>query len=169
AVHLDEIAWPRRLARNDDLILAEPALEGERGRLDRREHHALIDDLFRGLAEVAVRVLLHFRDDELLVERPAIDADPHGPAVVDRHSADRGKLLVAAAAGADVAGVDAVFVERARAVWKLSQQEMAVVVEVADERRGAAGIDHAALDLRNRGRGLWYVDRDPHHVRSGLG
>ena len=41
-------------------------------------------------------------------------------------------------------------------------------MEVANERRGAAGIEHTLLDLRNRGRGLRHVDRDPHHVRSGL-
>ena len=54
-----------------------------------------------------------------------------------RDLADRRELLVAPLAGADVAGIDPVLVERARAVGKLRQQEVAVVVEVADERRRA--------------------------------
>ena len=53
--------------------------------------------------------------------------------MIDRHLADRGELLVASAAGANVAGVDAVLVERGGAGRKPRQQQMAVVVEVADE------------------------------------
>ena len=46
---------------------------------------------------------------------------------------------------------------------------MAVVVEVADERRRAAGVEHPLLDLRH-GRGRFgQVDRDAHHFRAGLG
>ena len=52
---------------------------------------------------------------------------------------------------------------------KLRQQQVTVVVEVADERRRAAGIEHPLLDLGNGGRGLRQVDGDPHHLRSGLG
>ena len=44
-----------------------------------------------------------FGDDELLVERAAVDADAHRLAVVARDLADGGELLVAPAAGADVA------------------------------------------------------------------
>ena len=65
-----------------------------------------------GAPEVAVGVLLHLRDDELLVERAAVDADAHRLAVVDGDLADRRELLVAPPAGADVARVDAVLVER---------------------------------------------------------
>ena len=49
------------------------------------------------------------------------------------------------------------------------QQQMAVVVEVADERRRAAGVEHPLLDLGDRGRRFRQVDRDAHHLRSGLG
>ena len=66
-------------------------------------------------AELAVGVLLHLRHDELLVQGAAIDADAHRFAVVGRHLADRRELLIAPLAGADVARVDAVLVERARA------------------------------------------------------
>ena len=70
-------------------------------------------------------------------------------------------------AGADVARVDAVLVERARAVGKPGEQQVPVVVKVADERRGAAGIEHPLLDLGNRGRRFGQIDGDPDHLRSG--
>ena len=56
----------------------------------------------------------------------------------------------------------------ARAVRVARQQQVPVVVEVADERRRAAGVEHPLLDLGHRGRGLGHVDRDAHHLRSGF-
>ena len=118
---------------------------------------------------LAIGVLLHLRDDELLVERAAVDADPNRLPALDRHLADRRELLVAASAGADVAGIDPVLVERLGALGEPGQQQVTVVVEVADERRGAAGVEHALLDFRHRRRRLGNVDRDAHHLRSRFG
>ena len=42
-------------------------------------------------------------------------------------------------------------------------------MEIADERRVAAGVEHPLLDLRHRGGGFGKVDRDPHHLGSGFG
>ena len=42
-------------------------------------------------------------------------------------------------------------------------------MEIADERRRAAGVEHPLLDLGHRRRGFGQVDRDAHHLRSGLG
>ena len=78
------------------------------------------------------------------------------------------ELLVAPLAGADVAGVDAVLVERARGLGVAREQQVAVVVEVADERRVAPGIEHALLDLGHRRRGLGHVHRHAHHLGAGL-
>ena len=121
------------------------------------------------MPEVAVGVLLHLRDDELLVERAAVHADADRLAVVARDAADRRELLVAPLAGADVARVDAVLVERAGAVGIAGQQQVAVVVEVADKRGGDAGVEHALLDLGHGLRGFGQVDRHAHHLRPGLG
>ena len=49
------------------------------------------------LPEIAIGVLLHLRDDQLLVQRAAVDADAHRLAVIDRDLADRRELLVAPA------------------------------------------------------------------------
>ncbi len=48
------------------------------------------------------------------------------------------------------------------------QEQVAVVVKVADERRRAPGVEHALLDLRHGGRRLGRVDRDADHLRPGL-
>src|SRR5205085_524697 len=105
---------------------------------------ALVDDLLRRLAEIAIRVLLHPRDDELLVERAGVHADAHRPAVLDRDGANHRELLVAASAGADVAGIDAVLVERARAVGISRQQwhgisHDSIPPSLARSRRATAG------------------------------
>jgi len=63
-----------------------------------------------------VGVLLHFGHDKLLIERAAIYADADRLAVVYGDFADCRKLFVAALACTDVAGIDAVFVERFGAV-----------------------------------------------------
>ncbi len=69
--------------------------------------------------------------------------------MIDRDLADHGELLIAPLAGADVAGVDSVLVERPRGAGVPRQQQVPVVVKVADERRVASGIEHPLLDLRH--------------------
>ena len=145
---------PGDLAGDDDLIFAQAALQGELGGFHGGEDHALVDDLFGGEAEIAVGILLHLAHDQFLIERAAIDADAHGLAVIAGDSADRGELFVAALAGADVAGIDAVLVESASAVGIFGQQDVAVVVEIADERSFAAGVEHALLDFGDSGGGF---------------
>ncbi len=44
---------------------------------------------------------------------------------------------------------------------------MAVVVEVTNERRLAAGVEHPLFDFRNRRCRILDVDGHPHHVRTG--
>ena len=169
AVDGDEVARPRDLARDDDLVLAQAGLERQLGRVHRGNDHALVEDFFGRPAEAAVGVLLHLGEDELLVERAAVDADADRLAVVDGHLADGGELLVPPPAGADVAGIDPVLVERGCAGRVAGEQQVAVVVEVADERRGAAGVEHALLDLGDGRRRLGEVDGDAHQLGARLG
>ena len=70
---------------------------------------------------------------------------------------------------ADVAGIDAVLVEGAGAVGIFGEQDVAVVVEVADERRVAAGVEQALLDFGNGGGGFGNVDGDADEFGAGLG
>jgi hypothetical protein len=137
--------------------------------LHRRQHHALVDDVFGAQAEIAVRVLLHVRDHQLLIQRAAVDADADRLGVVPGNSADGRELLVAPLARADVPGIDAVLVERRRARRVAGEKQVAVVVEVADERGGDAGIEHPLLDFRDGFRRWRKVHGHPDHFRSRLG
>ena len=107
--------------------------------------------------------------DQLLIKRSAVDAYAHRLAVVAGNAADRGELFVTALAGANVAGIDAIFIESSGAVGIFGQQNMAVIVKIADERRFAAGVEHALLDFGNSGSGFGDVYRDAHHFRTGGG
>ena len=164
-VNREQVARARDLAGDDDLVPSESRLERELGRLDGRYHHALVENVFRRAAQFAVGVLLHLGDHEVLVERSSVDADANRLVVIDGNLADGRKTLVAARAGADVAGIDAVLVERGRAIRVARQQQVAVVMEVADERRLAAGIEHSAFDLGDSGSRFRHVDRDADEFR----
>ena len=65
-----------------------------------------------GSAAVAFRV--HHLGEERLIQRTPIDADAHGLVVGDRHIDDRAEVLIVALA-ADIAGIDPVLGEGARA------------------------------------------------------
>ena len=71
---------------------------------------------------------------QLLVERAPIRADAHRLAVLDRQFDDRGELPVLLFLEADIAGIDAIFVERLGAGGMIGQQLMADVMEIADQR-----------------------------------
>src|SRR5262249_54246884 len=157
AIDGDEVARAGSFAGNDDLIVAEAGFESEVRGLQRGEDHALVDDVFGFLAEIFVGVLLHFGHDELLIKRAAIDADADWFAVVHRDFADGRKLFVTALARADVAGIDAVFVERFGTVWIFGEENVAVVMEVADDGDVAARVEKALFDFGNGGSGFWDV------------
>src|SRR5579875_450343 len=169
AIDADEVTRARNFAGNDDLILAQAAGESEFGRLQRGDDHAFVDDFLGGAAEIAVGVLLHFLHDQFLVERAAVDADAHGLSIVHGDFADGGELFVAAGAFADVAGIDAVFVEGFGAFGIFGEKNVAVVVKIADERRVASGVEDAALDFRDGGGGFGNVDGDADEFGAGLG
>ena len=169
AIDGDQIVRPRNFAGNDDLVLAQATFERELGGFQGGEDHALVDDFFGGFAEVLVGVFLHLAHDQFLIERAAVDADAHGLVVVARDFADGGELLVAALAGADVAGIDAVFIERAGAIGIFGEQDVAVVMEIADERDVAAGIEQALFDFGDGGGGFGNIYGDADEFRAGLG
>ena len=156
-------------ARNNNLVAPQAALEGQFGRFDRGLHHAIVDDLFGVEAKVAVGVLLHPAHHQFLIERAAIDADAHGLAVIDGNFADRRELLVAARSRAHISGIDAVFIEGLRAIGIFGQQDVAVVVKIADDRRDAALIAQARDNFRHRRGRLRHVHRDAHQFRPGIG
>ena len=80
---------------------------------------------------------------------------------------DLGELPVALVLEADIAGIDAVFGESFGASRILGEQRVAVIVEVADQRRVHAQDVEPLADVRHGRRGLGAVDGDAHELGAG--
>ena len=119
----------------------------------------------RGFGES--RVLVHQLGEQLLVERAPIGADAHRLVVLVGDLDDVGELGVALVLEADIAGIDAVFVERFGAGRIFGEQLVADVMEIADQGRGDAALAQAVADMRHGGGGFLAVDRDAHHFGAG--
>ena len=135
----------------------------------RRLHHRLAGDLAHALGIVRLGVLVHQVRQQFLIERAPVGADPHRLVVLDRHLDDGGELLVLLVLEADIAGVDAVLVERLGAAGMIGQQLVADVMEVADDRHFAADLEQPLLDLRHGGGGLVAVHGDADDLGAGGG
>ena len=140
----------------------QATLLGERGRSGRARHHRF-DHHVAGVERIGpARVLVHHLREQLLVEAPPVHPDPHGLAVGEGDVDDRAEVLVAPL-GADVSGIDAVLGEGGGTRGVFRQQQVAVVVEVADDRHV-----HLGHDGGHGLRGGVVVDRDPHQLASRL-
>ena len=121
---------------------------------DHRIHGDVARVTRRGRSGVGV----HHLRQQLLVQAAPIDADANRFSLVDRDLHDRAEVVVAPF-GADVARIDAVLGEGARAGGVLREQQVAVVVEVPD---------HGDVDLLDDGGdgagGGVVVDRHPHQL-----
>ncbi len=115
------------------------------------------------------RVLVHQMGQKLLVERPPIGADAHRLAVADGDLDDLAELEIALIFEADVAGIDAVFVERLGAGRMIAEKLVANVVEIADQRRRHAHGREPVADMRDGGCGLVAVDRDANEFGARAG
>ena len=151
-VDLDQVLDAGHLGRQDDAIVPEPRLLGEPGRAQRRLDHRLDHHLAAVLRIGQGRVRIHHLGQQLLVERPPVDADADRDVVGDRDLDDLRELLVAPLR-ADVAGVDPVLGEGRGGLGVLREQQMPVVVEVpdqgnADPERVELGADHRAPPAR---------------------
>ncbi len=104
---------------------------------------------------------------QLLIERAPIGADAHRLVVADRGFDDGAELLVLLFLEADIAGIDAIFVERLGAGRMVGEKLVADVVKVADDRHVDFHLEKPFLDVRHGGRGLVAVDGDAHDLRAG--
>lgn len=112
----------------------------------------------------APRILVHHLRQQILIERAPVHADAHRLVVVDGDLHDRAKVLIASFA-ADVARVDAILGQFAGALGIAREQQMAVVVEIADDRDDDSRARNAPSDLGDGGRRLLVVHRHPHQLR----
>ncbi len=69
----------------------------------------------------------------------------------------------------DVPRVDAIFRESARHLGIFFQQQMSVVMEIANDRHAHAEFIQRVDDLRHSLRGVIGIDGDAHQFRAGVG
>ena len=144
------------------------ALRGARG-FDGARDHGVERHLARILGLGGARIFVHHAGEQLLIERSPIDADAHRLVVLDRDFDHGAKIVVRLAAYVRVAGIDAVLGQGARALRIFLQQDVAVVVEVADDGHARTEQAHRLDDLGNGCRGVLRVDGDAHQLRAGSG
>jgi len=113
------------------------------------------------------RVFVHQLGQQFLIERTPVGADPDRLIILVGDLDDVAELAVALVLEADIAGIDAVFVERLGAGRVVGQELVADVMEIADQGRGDALLAQAVADVRHGGGGFLAVDRDAHHFRAG--
>ena len=144
----------------------EPDLLRPRRRQKGGPHHRLARDRagLEGLR--ARRVLVHERGQQILIERTPVGADAHRLAVADRDLDDLAELQVALVLEPDIAGIDAIFVERFGAGRMIGEELVPDIVEVADQRRVDPSRAQAVADMGHGSGGLVAIDRDTHQLRA---
>jgi len=116
---------------------------------------------------MAVGVLLHIDRDQFLIQGSSIDTDPDRLAVVASNSANGGEIGVVTMTGSYVPGVDSVFIEGLSAAWVTLKDDVAVEVEVTDQRHRVARILQPMLDFDYRLRRLMGVDGNANKLGAG--
>ncbi len=165
----NEILHRRHLGGQNDAVATEPdllgALSREQGRLHHRfaRHRARVDRIGRA------RILVHQVRQQLLVERAPIGADAHRLVVLDRRFDNGAELAILLFLEADIAGIDAILVERLGAGRMIGEELVADIVEVADDGHDDAHLQKPLLDVRNGGRRLVAVYRDANELGAGAG
>ena len=105
--------------------------------------------------------------EKLLIERPPIGADAYRLVVPDRGFDDGAELPVLFFLEADIARIDAIFIERLGARGVVGEELVADIVEVADDRHVDIHTQQPLLDVRHGGSRLVTVDRYANEFRAG--
>ena len=168
AIHGHHVGQPADLARHHDPVVREPDLLGGLGRREGASHHGLSQHVRPRPRLWQAGVLLHQRVHELGVKRAGVDADAHGLTVVDGGLDHLGEVAVVPGPPAHVARVDPELGEGVGHLRELTQQRVAVVVEVAHHRHvHVVHVAQALHDLGHHCRGLAVVHGDTHDLGAG--
>ena len=168
-VDVDEVADAGDFGGEDNLVAAEAVAFGGGGVVERGDDHGLHHDVagVEGFGELGV--VVHHLGEESLVERAPVDADADGLLVLDGDFDHGAEVVVVLAADGAVTGVDAVLGEGFGGVGILGEEEVAVVVEVADDGGVPALFGDAFDDVRDGFGGVVIVDGDADHLGAGAG
>ena len=100
----------------------KPYFSASCGRIQRAHDHRFHRD-FAGVFRFGEpRVLVHHAGEQRLIERAPVHADAHRLLILDGDFDHGAEVVVVLAADADVAGIDAVLGQRARALGILLEQ-----------------------------------------------
>ncbi len=168
-VDVEEVADAADLGRKDDAVVAEAVALGGGSRVERAGDHGFDHHVARGERLGTLAVLVHHAREERLVERTPVHADAHGLLIFDGALDHGAKVVVVFAADGYVAGIDAVFGQRARSGGIFFEQDVAVVVEVADDGHAEAALFESFNDGRNGCRGAFVVHRHADQLGAGDG
>ena len=167
AVHVDQVLHAAHLRAEDDPVVTQPVPFGRLRRLHRARHHRIQRDLARVLGFRQKIILVHHARQQGRIERPPIDSDAHRLAVLRSHFDHRAEIVVGLPADVRIAGIDAILGQLAGALRILLEKDVAVVMEVADNRHRHAERRDGVDDFRHCRRGCLGVHRDAHQFRAG--
>ncbi len=167
AVDVDQILHPAHLGAENDLVVAQAVPFRRLRRLHRARHHGVQRHIARILRLGQGGVFVHHARQQGRIQRAPVHPDAHRFIVLRGHLDHGLEVVVVLAADIRIAGIDPVLGQRAGAFGILLQQNMAVVMEIADDRHAHAELLASVHDLRNRRRRLLGIHRHPHQLRTG--
>ena len=115
---------------------------------------------------VGARILIHQMGEKFLIERSPIGADANRLVVTNRGFDDGAELPVFLFLKADVAGIDAILVERLGAGGVIGEQLVPDVVKIADDRHIDVHAQQPLLDVRHGGSRLVTIDGYADELRA---
>ena len=137
------------------------------GRLERADDNGFERDFARSLRFRELIVFIHHACEQRAIERAPVDANTHRLVVFDGDFDHRAEIIVVLFSDVDVARIDAIFSQRAGTGRILFQQQMAVVVEIADDGHIDAEKIQRIHNLRNSGGGGLGIHRDADEFGTG--
>src|SRR5450759_1716662 len=167
AIHINQILHAADFRAEDDLVGAQSVLLGQLRRAERA-----YDDRFHGdFAGVfrfrQTRVLVHHASEQRLVERAPVHADAHGFLILRGNLNHGAEVVVVLASDAGIARIDAVLGQALGAAGVLGQQEVSVVMEVADDGHAQALLLESLYDVGDGLSGIVIIDRDADDFAAG--
>ncbi len=135
-----------------------------------RAYHHRFHGHFAGVFRLfKAGILVHHAGEQHLVERSPVHADAHRLLILHRDFDHGAEVGVAGLSNAGVAGIDAVLGQIARALGIFRQQNVTVVVEVADDGDADALLIELFDDVGNGGGSLVVVHGDAYQFGTGAG
>ncbi len=168
-VDVEQVLHAADLGAEDDLIFAQSVPFRGLGRVERADDHRFHGDVARVERFGQAAVLIHHLGEQRLVERAPVHADAYRLLVLDGDLDHGAEVLVVLLADGAVAGVDAVLGERFGAIRIFLEQQVAVVMEVADDGRLEAEFVETLNDMRHRFSGFVIVDGHADQFGAGAG